>query len=65
MSAPPAAARADFLEDGWRDWLDWSEAVLEATDNDTARRLVPREVAMLRADAGRHLGFTRVLAHRA
>ena len=29
--------RADFLEDGWRDWLVWSEAVLETTDNDAAR----------------------------
>jgi cyclopropane fatty-acyl-phospholipid synthase-like methyltransferase len=56
--------RADFLDDGWRDWLDWSEAVLETTDNDAARRHVPREVAMLRADSGRHLGFTRVIAQR-
>jgi hypothetical protein len=57
--------RADFLEDGWRDWLVWSEAVLETTGNDTAaRRHVPREVEMLRADTGRHLGFTRVIAQR-
>lgn len=55
---------ADFLVDGWRDWLDWSEAVLEVTDDDFARRVVPREVAMVRADAGRHLGFTRVVARR-
>ncbi len=57
--------RADFLEDGWRDWLVWSEAVLETTDNDAARRLSPREVEILRADTGRHLGFTRVIAQRA
>jgi cyclopropane fatty-acyl-phospholipid synthase-like methyltransferase len=56
--------RADFLEDGWRDWLVWSEAVLETTDDDTARRLIPREVEILRADTGRHLGFTRVIAQR-
>lgn len=56
--------RADLLEDGWRDWLDWSEAVLETTDNDFARQVVPREAAMMRADAGRHLGFTRVTARR-
>ena len=56
--------RADFLQDGWRDWLAWSEAVLDNTDNEVARRLVPREVAMVQADAGRHLGFTRVIARR-
>ena len=56
--------RADFLADGWRDWLDWSRAVLATTDNPTARRLVPREVSMLEADTGRHLGFTRVTARR-
>jgi SAM-dependent methyltransferase len=56
--------RAGFLEDGWRDWLDWSEAVLEHTDNETPQRLVPREVAMTRADRGRTLGFTRVLGRR-
>ena len=56
--------RADLLEDGWRDWLDWSEVVLEATGNDFARQVLPREVDMLRDDAGRHLGFTRVVARR-
>lgn len=56
--------RADFLEDGWRDWLDWSEAVLETTDNEAARKHVPREVKLLQADTGRHLGFTRVIALR-
>lgn len=56
--------RAEFLEDGWRDWLDWSEAVLEVTENDVPRKLVPREVSMTRADHGRNLGFTRVIARR-
>lgn len=59
-----ADVRADLLPDGWRDWLDWSEAVLEVTDNKVALDLVPREVAMMRADQGRHLGFTRVTARR-
>ena len=56
--------RASFLEEGWRDWLDWSEVVLAITENEAPRRLVPREIAMTRADAGRHLGFTRVVARR-
>ncbi|MFG1609625.1 SAM-dependent methyltransferase [Actinoplanes sp. NPDC049265] len=56
--------RADLLEDGWRDWLVWSEATLELTVNDFARQVLPREIAMVRADQGRHLGFTRVTARR-
>src|SRR5690606_6894121 len=48
---------ADQLEDGWRLWLRWEEVRL-ALDSDA-----PRGVAdMLRADAGRHLGFVRVIA---
>lgn len=57
--------RADFLDDGWRDWLEWSEAVFEVTDSEFAREMLPREIAMLQADAGKHLGFTRVIAQRA
>jgi SAM-dependent methyltransferase len=56
--------RADLLEDGWRDWLEWSEAVVETTHDDFARAVSGREPKMLRADAGRHLGFTRVVARR-
>jgi cyclopropane fatty-acyl-phospholipid synthase-like methyltransferase len=56
--------QADFLEDGWRDWLAWSEVVLEVTEDDFARRMGEREVQMLRADAGRNLGFTRVTGRR-
>lgn len=54
--------RADLLEDGWLDWAVWSEAVHETTDSDFVRNLVDREVKMVRRDAGRHLGFARVVA---
>jgi hypothetical protein len=56
--------RADFLEDGWRDWQIWCEAVLETTDNEAARKHVPQEMKLLQADTGRNLGFTRVIAQR-
>lgn len=49
---------ADRLPGGWRDWLAWNEAC----DDDSG---TPGEEAdMLRTDAGRTLGFTRLLAHR-
>lgn len=50
---------ADQLDDGWRLWLRWEEVRL-ALDPDA-----PGEVAkMLRADAGRHLGFVRAVGRR-
>lgn len=49
---------ADRLADGWRDWLTWNEV----TDRDNG---VPGwEAEMLRTDAGRALGFSRVVARR-
>jgi SAM-dependent methyltransferase len=47
--------RADSLEGGWRLWLDWLRLI--APDN-TA------EIQALEADAGRHLGYVRVVARR-
>jgi SAM-dependent methyltransferase len=48
---------ADTIPDGWRHWLTWLEVA--------GRQGYPSsepEAAMLRADAGRTLGFTRVVA---
>jgi SAM-dependent methyltransferase len=48
---------ADTIPDGWRHWLTWLEVA--------GRQGYPsseREAAMLRADAGRTLGFTRLVA---
>lgn len=56
---------ADLIPDGWRHWLNWDEASLElgfvpkAFEPD-----VPLWIEALQKDAGRNLGFTRVLAHR-
>jgi cyclopropane fatty-acyl-phospholipid synthase-like methyltransferase len=56
--------QADFLDDGWRDWALWCEVCAEASTNDFVLSIVPREGEMVRADAGRNLGFTRVVARR-
>jgi SAM-dependent methyltransferase len=51
--------RADLLPEGWAEWLLWCEVCLElgADTDDT-------EARMVRDDAGRNLGFARVVARR-
>jgi len=55
---------ADHVADGWRQWLEWIEVCLSLN----LPPLFPGhdggvgEAAMLEADAGRNLGFTRLLA---
>jgi SAM-dependent methyltransferase len=46
---------ADTLPDGWRFWVDWLRLI--APDNAT-------EIQALEADAGRHLGYVRVVGRR-
>lgn len=46
---------ADTLSGGWRYWLDWMRQI--APDNAT-------EIGALEADAGRHLGYVRVIGRR-
>jgi ubiquinone/menaquinone biosynthesis C-methylase UbiE len=48
-------AVADSLPDGWRYWVDWLRLV--APDN-------AMEIGMLEADAGRHMGYARVVGRR-
>jgi len=50
---------ADSIPDGWKYWLKWQEIQLEHEFpyDET-------EAALLRVDAGEHLGFTRLVAHR-
>ena len=52
---------ADLIEEGWQDWLTFSEAKLPQT-NDHWKKAATDEVAMLRVDQGKHLGFTRIVA---
>ncbi len=54
-----ASVTADFVEDGAAFWLDW---LMQAGD---AGWPAESEAAMLRADGGRCLGFTRVVGTRA
>ena len=51
---------ADMLPDGWRHWADWDELCAEvgAGHNPAGGT---KEVEMLRLDAGRTLGFVRVV----
>lgn len=50
---------ADSIPDGWQLWLRWLEVSAEQ-----GLRADPHEIEMLRLDAGRHLGFTRMVARR-
>jgi len=50
-------AQADLLPDGWQHWLYWEEYCKEH-----GGRYSDEEATMLRLDAGRTLGFARVLA---
>jgi SAM-dependent methyltransferase len=50
---------ADLIPDGWKHWLKWQEVCLEQglpTDQ--------QETDMVRIDAGRNLGFTRLVARK-
>lgn len=49
---------AELLADGWRDWLRWDEVRASLGED------VSDELAMLRADAGRCLGFVRVVGRK-
>jgi SAM-dependent methyltransferase len=50
---------ADLVPDGWEHWLKWQETCQQAgAGYDVA------EISILRADAGRNLGFPRLVARR-
>jgi cyclopropane fatty-acyl-phospholipid synthase-like methyltransferase len=51
---------ADMIENGWEHWLTWLE-VCATYGYPTSER----EAEMVRVDAGRNLGFTRLVARRA
>lgn len=56
---------ADLVRDGWRLWADSDEASLDLdlVPPEFAEQ-VPQMIEMLRTDAGRNLGFTRLVARR-
>jgi cyclopropane fatty-acyl-phospholipid synthase-like methyltransferase len=55
---------ADTLEDGWRDWLRWTEACAEFGDPESKSGANRAQADLVREDAGRVLTFTRVVASR-
>ncbi|MGV9277978.1 methyltransferase domain-containing protein [Streptomyces griseosporeus] len=55
---------ADWLEDGWREWLLWAEVCAEESSSEFMRGLARDSVELLRADEGRTLGFVRVVGRR-
>lgn len=50
---------ADMISGGWQHWLRWIEFAAEQ-----GKRYSQSEIDMLRDDAGRTLGFTRLVARR-
>jgi hypothetical protein len=52
-------SHADSIPDGWTHWLKWLEICLAH-----GYRADQQEAAMLRVDAGRNLGFSRIVAHK-
>src|SRR5690606_36654945 len=52
-----AVETSEFAKDGWRDWLRWLEFVEPNLDECWMKTNFQKEVQMLRADAGKCLGF--------
>ena len=50
---------ADSVPDGWKLWLKWLGVCEEF-----GYPFGPKEAEMLRVDAGRNLGFTRIVARK-
>ncbi|HTV20075.1 MAG TPA: methyltransferase domain-containing protein [Polyangiaceae bacterium] len=55
---------ADEVPDGASDWLRWFEYSLPSLVDESRREAYAREIELLRRDAGRSLGFARVVAQR-
>jgi SAM-dependent methyltransferase len=58
-TGPVEVTHADLVPDGWRHWLTWLEVA-----GAHGYRSSAAEAAMVRDDAGRNLGFTRLVARR-
>jgi SAM-dependent methyltransferase len=56
---------ADLVPNGWRHWVNWDEASLELgfVPEGFAAEL-PEWIELMRTDAGRNLGFARIVARR-
>ena len=54
---------ADAVPDGWKDWLRWDEIVAPFTSG-WMREAGENSIAMLRADQGKLLGFSRIVGSK-
>jgi cyclopropane fatty-acyl-phospholipid synthase-like methyltransferase len=56
---------ADLIPEGWRHWANWDEASLElGFVPERFAAGLPEWIEMMRTDAGRNLGLTRLVARR-
>lgn len=55
---------ADLVVEGWRDWLRWSEVAAPHAREEWMRVEGLKVAGLLRIDAGRTVGFTRVVARK-
>lgn len=55
---------ADWLDDGWRDWLLWCDVIAEESPEEFHRTMARRVGEMVRLDEGRALGFVRLVGRR-
>jgi len=55
---------ADWLTDGWKDWLLWSEVCAEESPYPWMADMARESVELMHADQGRALGFARVVGRR-
>ena len=55
---------ADWLTDGWKDWLLWSEVCAEKSPYAWMADMARESVELMHADEGRALGFARVVGRR-
>ena len=54
---------ADLMEEGWKDWLRWTQAIRPHTIG-WMHEACERTMAMLAADRGKNLGFARVVVKK-
>lgn len=63
-SGAVAVETADWLEDGWKEWLLWCDVVAEESPEEFHVRMSRENADLLRADRGRTLGFARVVGRK-
>ncbi|MEV0482818.1 methyltransferase domain-containing protein [Streptomyces sp. NPDC050508] len=55
---------ADWLPDGWRDWLLWSEVCAQESPSEFMADMARKSVELVHADVDHLIGFTRVVGRR-